>query len=125
MELSLQLDVAGKLVYLLSATVMLFIVLLKLRCWYRRNTRVGGHAHNTGRVNVVRGDNGAHTTSGQIAIEVHHDVTGDDAEDDTIGSQISGEVGIDAAVDNDDNTNNGEIAMSQTSLAATVAFLFN
>ena len=102
---------------------MLFIVLLKLKCWCRHNTKVGGHAHNTGRVNVVRGDNGGHTTSGHTV--VHHHVTGDDAEDDTMGSQIPGEVGIDAAVDDDDNTNNGEIPMSQTSLAATGAFLFN
>ncbi|XP_075645688.1 uncharacterized protein LOC142616790 [Castanea sativa] len=121
-ELSLHLDVAGKLVYLLAATVMLFIVLHKFKCCCRRNTRVGGNAHNTGRVNVVRGDNAGHTTSGHT--EVHHDVTGDDAEDDTMGSQISREVGIDVAVD-DDDINNGEIAMTQTSLAATLAFLFN
>ena len=80
------------------------------------------HAHNTGRVNVVQGNNGAHTTSDQIAVKVHQNVTGDDAEDDTVGSQISGEVG---AVDDDDNTNIGESAMSQTSLAAIVAFLSN
>ncbi|XP_075648913.1 uncharacterized protein LOC142619627 [Castanea sativa] len=124
-ELSFHLDVAGKLVYLLCATVMLFIVLHKLKCCCRRNTRVGGHAHNTGRVNVVQGDTGGHTTSGQIATEVHHNVTGDDDEDDTMGSQISREVGIDVAVDDDDDINNGEIAMTQTSLPAFVAFLFN
>lgn len=122
-ELSLQLDVAGKLVYLLSATVMLFIVLHKLKCCCRRNTRVGGHAHNTGRVNVVQGDTGGHTTSGQIATEVHHDVTGDDAEDDTMDSQISAEVVIDVPAD--DDINNGEIAMTQTSLPAFVAFLLH
>ena len=122
-ELSLQLDVAGKFLYLLSAMVMLFIVLRKLKCRRRRNTRVGGHAQNTGRVNVVRGDHGAHTTSGQIDTEVHHNVTGYDDEDDTMGSQISGGVGIGVTLD--DEANNGEIAMSQTSLAATIAFLFN
>ena len=79
---------------------MLFIVLLKLRWWYRRNTRVEGH-----------------TTSGQIATEVHHNVTSDDDEDDTMGSQISGEVSINVAVDDDNDANNGESAMSQTSLA--------
>ena len=89
MELSLQLDVAGKLIYLLSATVMLFIVLYQLKCCCRRNTRVDGHAHNTGRVN----------------------------------HNVSGEVGINVTLD--DEASNREIAMSQTSLAATIAFLFN
>ena len=87
MELSLQLDVAGKLVYLLSATVMLFIVLHQLKCYCRRNTRVDGHAHNTGRVN----------------------------------HNVSGEVGINVTLD--DEASNREIAMSQTSLATTVASL--
>ena len=104
---------------------MLFIVLLKLKCWCRRNTRVGGPVHNTGHVNVVWGDNGGHTTSGQIATKVHHNVTSDDDEDDIMGNQISGEVGIDVALDDDDDTNNDEIAMSQTSLATPIAFLFN
>ena len=85
----MQLDVAGKLVYLLSATVMLFIVLHQLKCYCRRNTRVDGHAHNTGRVN----------------------------------HNVSGEVGINVTLD--DEASNREIAMSQTSLATTVAFLFN
>ena len=34
-----------------------------------------------------------------------------------MGSQISGEVSIDVAVDDDNDANNGESAMSQTSLA--------
>lgn len=78
---------------------------------------------NTGRVNVVWGDNGGHTTSGQIAIEVHHNVTSGHI--DTMGSQISGEVGIDVAVDDDDDINNDQIAMTETSLTVTVAFIFD
>ena len=96
----MQLEVARNLIYLLILTVMLFFALRKCGC--RRKSRGGGRVQT----------NGGDTASGQIATEVH--VTG----------QISGEVSIDVAGDDDGgDTNNGEIAMGPTSVAATMAFL--
>ena len=99
----MQIEVATNLMYLLFLTVMLFFALRKCRC--RRKSRGGGRVQT----------NGGDTASGQVATEVHHNVTG----------QISGEVSIDVAAGDDDDgdTNNGEIAMGPTSVAATMAFL--
>ena len=98
----MQIEVATNLMYLLFLTVMLFFALRKCRC--RRKSRGGGRVQT----------NGGDTASGQIATEVPHNVT----------RQISGEVSIDVAGDDDDgDTNNGEIAMGPTSVAATMAFL--
>ena len=85
----MQIEVARNLIYLLFLIVMLFFALRKCRC--RRKSRGGGRVQT----------NGGDTASGQV--EVHHNVTG----------QISGEVSIDVAGDDDDgDTNNGEIAMT-------------
>ena len=98
----MQIEVATNLMYLLFLTVMLFFALRKCRC--RRKSRGGGRVQT----------NGGDTARGQIATEVPHNVT----------RQISGEVSIDVAGDDDDgDTNNGEIAMGPTSVAATMTFL--
>ena len=98
----MQIEVATNLMYLLFLTVMLFFALRKCRC--RRKSRGAGRVQT----------NGGDTTSGQIATEVPHNVT----------HQISEDYNINVAGDDDDgDTNNGEIAMDPTSVAATMTFL--
>ena len=98
----LQLDLAGKVLYLLALIVLL---LLYLRKWKRNRGGGRRHVQSTGRANVVRGDggNGGETISSQIAREVRFDVDGDD----------------------DGGTITSEIAMGPTSLATTMPFEFN
>ena len=120
----LQLDLAGRLLYLLTLIILLLLYLQK----WKRN-RGGGHRHvqrlqTTNHVNVVRGDNGGGTINGEIARRVRANVAVGEVRD-TTGGQYAGEFRFDFAGDDDGGTINGEIAMGPTSLAATLPFEFN
>ena len=117
----LQLDLAGKVLYLLTLIVLLLLYLRKCK----RN-RGGGrrHVQTTNRVNVVHGDNGGETMRGQIARRFRANVAVDEVGD-TTGGQCAQEVRFDVAGDDDGGTINGEIAMGPTSLAANMPFEFN
>ncbi|KAL4654975.1 hypothetical protein ACB092_01G418700 [Castanea dentata] len=102
-KMLLQLDLAGKVAYLLTLIVLLLLYLQK----WKRNRRGGRHVQTTNRVNVVR----ANVAGGEVG--------------DTTGGLYAGEVRFDVAGDDDSGTINGEIAMGPTSLAATMPFEFN
>ena len=106
----LQLELAGKVVYLLIRIVLLLLYLQKSKS----NRRGGRHVQTTNRVNFVRGDNGGETIRGQIARRVCANVTGGEVGD-TTGCQYAGKVHFDVAGDDDDDTINGKIAMGRTS----------
>ena len=110
-KMLLQVDLAGKVLYLLTLIVLL---LLYLRKWKR-------NVQSTGRANVVRGDggNGGETISSQIAREVRA------VADDTMGSPFAGEVRSDVDGGDDGGTITGEIAMGPLSLATTMPLEFN
>ena len=114
-KMLLLLDLAGKVLYLLTLIVLLRLYLRK----WKRNRRGGLHVQSTGRANVVRGDgdNGGETISGQMVREVRA------VADDTMGGPFTGEVRFDVDGDDDGVTITGEIAMGSTSLAATVPFV--
>uniref|UniRef100_A0A7N2L2L6 Uncharacterized protein n=1 Tax=Quercus lobata TaxID=97700 RepID=A0A7N2L2L6_QUELO len=119
-KMLLQLDLAGKVLYLLTLIVLLLLYLRKCK----RNRRDGRHVQTTNRLNVVRGDNGGETVRGQIVRRVRANVASGEVGD-TTGGQYAGEVRFDVAGDDDGGTINGEIAMGPTSLAATMPFEFN
>ena len=109
----LQLDLAGRLLYLLTLIILLLLYLQK----WKRN-RGGGHRHvqrlqTTNHVNVVRGDNGGGTINGEIARRVRANVAVGEVRD-TTGGQYAGEFRFDFAGDDDGGTINGEIAMGPT-----------
>ena len=135
----LQLDLAGRVLYLLT---LILLLLLNLRKWKRN--RGGGRRHvqrlqTTNHVNVVRGDNGGGTINGEIAGRVRANVAVGEVRDtmggqyaggsidgeiamrvranvavgevrDTTGGQYTGEVRF----DDDGGTINGEIDMGST-----------
>lgn len=117
-KILLQLDLAGKVLYLLTLIVLL---LLYLRKWKRNRGGGRRHVQSTGRANVVRGDggNGGETISSQIAREVRA------VADDTMGSPFAGEVRFDVDGGDDGGTITGEIAMGPLSLATTMPLEFN
>ena len=115
----LQLDLARKVVYLLTLIVLLLSYLQKWKC----NRRGGCHIQTTNRVNVVRGDNVGETIRGQIARRVRANVAGGEVGD-TTGDQYAGEVCFDVAGDDDGSTINSKIAMGPTSVATTMPFFF-
>ena len=69
-KMLLQVDLAGKVLYLLTLMVLLLLYLQK----WKRNRRGGRHVQTTNPVNVVRGDNGSETIGGQIARRVRASV---------------------------------------------------
>ncbi|XP_023905367.1 uncharacterized protein LOC112017131 [Quercus suber] len=105
-KMLLQLDLAGKVLYLLTLIILL---LLYLRKWKRNRGGGRRHVQTTNRVNVVRGDNGGDTIRGQIARRFRANVAGGEVRD-TTGGQHAGEVRFDVAGDDDGATINGQIA---------------
>ena len=105
----MQLDLAGRVRYLLTLIILL---LLNLRKWKRN--RGGGRRHvqrlqTTNHVNVVRGDNGGGTINGEIAGRVRANVAVGEVRD-TMGGQYAGEVRFDFAGDDGGGSIDGEIA---------------
>ncbi|XP_075651857.1 uncharacterized protein LOC142622296 isoform X1 [Castanea sativa] len=99
-----QLDLAGKVVYLL---ILIVLLLLYLQKW-KRNCRGGRHVQTTNRVNIVRGDNGGETIRGQIARRSRANI----AMRVTTGGQYAG--GFEVVGDDEGGTINGDIAMGVT-----------